>query len=109
MTRPDDLVAAIEALQRHDLDAWIAEELVVPEVQAGTPVFSEMECSRVRLICPLHYELDVDAAALPVVLSRLDQLYETRQNLLSLTAAIRAQDETVQAAIMAALRPEGED
>ena len=59
-------------------------------------------------ICTLHYELDIDAAALPVVLSLLDQLYETRQNLLSLTAAIRAQDDTVQAAIMAALRPEGE-
>ncbi|MBO6634984.1 chaperone modulator CbpM [Parvibaculum sp.] len=109
MTGPDDLVAAIEALQRHDLDAWIAEELVVPEVQTGTPVFSEMECARVRLICTLHYELDIDAAALPVVLSLLDQLYETRQNLLSLTAAIRAQDETVQTAIMAALRPEDED
>ena len=68
-----------------------------------------MEWAGVGLIGTLHYEIDVDAGALPVVLSLRDQLYETRQNLLSLTAAIRAQDETVQAAIMAALRPEGED
>ena len=30
MMRVDDLVAAIAALQRSDLEAWIREELVVP-------------------------------------------------------------------------------
>jgi chaperone modulatory protein CbpM len=35
------------------------------------------------------------------------QLYDTRQRLLSLTAAVAAQDKTVQAAIIAALEPNG--
>jgi chaperone modulatory protein CbpM len=53
----------------------------------------------------LHYELEIDAGTLPVVLSLVDQLYDTRQRLLSLTAAVTAQDENVQAAIIAAMEP----
>jgi chaperone modulatory protein CbpM len=103
----DDLVSAISALQRSDLEVWIREELVVPRQEVGTLFFSDMECARVRLICTLHYELEIDADTLPVVLSLVDQLYDARQRLLSLTAAVTAQDKTVQAAIIAALEPNG--
>ena len=58
-----------------------------------------------RLICTLHYELEIDAGTLPVVLSLIDQLYDTRQRLLSLTAAVTAQNQNVQAAIIAAMEP----
>ena len=40
----DDLVAAISSLQRSDLEAWIREQLVVPQHEAGTLVFSDMGC-----------------------------------------------------------------
>jgi len=103
----DDLVAAIAALQRSDLDAWIREELVVPRQEAGRPLFNDMECARVRLICTLHYDLEVGADTLTLVLSLIDQLYDTRQRLLSLTAAVAAQDKNVQAAIIAAMEPNG--
>ena len=79
MMRFDDLVAAISALQRSDLDAWIREEMVVPRQEAGALLFTDMECARVRLICTLHYELEIDVDTLPVVLSLVDQLYDTRQ------------------------------
>ena len=36
MMRVDDLVEAISALQRSDLEAWIREELVAPQQEAGT-------------------------------------------------------------------------
>lgn len=101
----DELVAAIAALQRSDLEAWIREEMVAPQQEAGMLYFSDSECARVRLICTLHYELDIDADTLPVVLSLVDQLYDTRQRLLSLTAAVAAQDKTIQAAIIAAMEP----
>jgi len=38
-------------------------------------------------------------------LSLVDQLYNTRQRLLSLAAAVAAQDKNVQAAIIAAMEP----
>lgn len=102
MMAVDDLLATISALQRSDLERWISEELVAPQQNGGSLMFSDMECARIRLICTLTYELDVDDNALPVVLSLLDQLYDTRQRLLSLTRAIKTQDETVQLAIAAA-------
>ncbi|MGC1865740.1 MAG: hypothetical protein WA720_06140, partial [Pseudolabrys sp.] len=105
MMRIDDLVGAISSLQRSDLEAWIREELVVPRQEGETLLFTDMECARVRLICTLHYELEIDAGTLPVVLSLVDQLYDTRQRLLSLTAAVTAQDENVQSAIIAAMEP----
>lgn len=99
----DDLLATISALQRNDLERWISENLVTPQQDAGSLLFSDMECARVRLICTLTYELDIDSGTLPVVLSLLDQLYDTRQRLLSLTRAVAAQDKTIQAAIIAAM------
>jgi chaperone modulatory protein CbpM len=107
MMRVDNLVEAISALQRSDLEAWIREELVTPRQEAGTLHFTDMECARVRLICTLHYELEIDVDTLPVVLSLVDQLYDTRQRLLSLTAAVAAQDQAVQAAIITAMEPNG--
>jgi len=103
MMRVDELIESISTLQRSDLEAWIRDELITPGHEAGAPFFSDMECARVRLICTLHYELEIDAEALSVVLSLVDQLYDTRQRLLSLTAAIAVQDKNVQAAIIAAM------
>ncbi|MDF2119454.1 chaperone modulator CbpM [Roseiarcaceae bacterium H3SJ34-1] len=103
MTHVDDLLATISTLQRGDIETWIREGLVAPQQEAGTLHFTEMECARVRLICTLHYELEIDAETLPMVLSLVDQLYDTRKRLLSLTAAVAAQDQDVQAAILAAL------
>jgi chaperone modulatory protein CbpM len=93
MISVDDLVEKISALQRSDLDAWIREELVAPQEEAGSMLFTDMEYARVRLICALHYELEIDAETLSVVLSLVDQLY-----------AIAAQDKDVQEAIIGAMK-----
>jgi chaperone modulatory protein CbpM len=103
MTAIDDLLAAISALQRNDLERWISEGLVAPQQDTGSLLFSDMECARVRLICTLTYELDIDGDTLPVVMSLLDQLYDTRQRLLSLTRAVAGQDKTIRAAIISAI------
>jgi chaperone modulatory protein CbpM len=106
MMRSEDLVAAISDLQRNDLDSWIREELVLPQHEAGSFLFTDSDCARVRLICTLHYELEIDVEALPVILSLVDQLYDTRRRLLSLGAAVAAQDPSVQAVILAAMKTE---
>ena len=99
----DEIVEQIDALQRSDLDAWIREALISPQEDAGALFFSEMECARIRLICTLHYELEINAETLPVVVSLVDQLHQTRQRLLKLTAAVAAQDKAVQTAVLAAM------
>jgi chaperone modulatory protein CbpM len=104
MKRVEDLLEQITALQRSDLETWIREEMITPQDQNGTVLFSESECARIRLVCTLHYDLEIDLEALPTVLSLVDELYETRQQLLSLTAAVAAQDKAIQSAILAALK-----
>lgn len=104
MKRVKDLLEQITALQRSDLEAWIREEMITPQDENGTVLFSESECARIRLVCTLHYDLEIDLEALPTVLSLVDELYETRQQLLSLTAAIAAQDKAIQSAILATLK-----
>ena len=102
----DDLLATIPSLQRGDLEGWIRDELIAPQQDAGLS-FSDSECARVRLICTLTYELEIDSGALPVVLSLLDQLYDTRQRLLSLSRAVTLQDKAIQGAVIAAMSPGG--
>lgn len=109
MMRVDEIVAAIDALRRSDIDAWIREDLISSHDEGGELTFSAMECARIRLICTLRYELEIDADLLPVILSLVDQLYQTRQQLLSLTAAVRAQDGSVQDAILAAINRSGDN
>jgi chaperone modulatory protein CbpM len=54
----------------------------------------------VRLICSLRYDMDVEPGTLPVVLSLMDQLYDTRRRLNALGAAVAAQDSAVREAIL---------
>jgi chaperone modulatory protein CbpM len=108
MMRVEEIVEQTETLRRSDLEAWINEELIAPETDSAGMVFSEMECARIRLICSLlsalcslRYELEVEADTLPVIMSLIDQLYETRHRLLKLAAAVSAQDKPIRAAILA--------
>jgi chaperone modulatory protein CbpM len=100
----DDLLAALAQLRREDLMAWIAEELVVPAGAPDAPAFPREIVVRVRLLCTLRYELEIDPDALPVVVSLLDQLHDTRHRLRALAAAVAARDQAVQDAIIATLR-----
>lgn len=102
MIDAESLIASVSRLQAADLEAWIKAELIVPHQDAGESRFSDMECARVRLIATLHYDLELAADALPLVLSLIDQLYDTRQRLLSLANAVAKQDPLIRNAILAA-------
>lgn len=105
MTRLEDLVAAIAALQRADLEVWISEALVSPQRDGAAVLFTEMDCARVRLLCTLRYDLEIDPDALTVVMSLADQLYDARSKLRALSAAVARQDAAVRDAILATLPP----
>lgn len=104
MTGIEELLAGNAPLRREDLVAWVEEQLVVPEGTAEAPRFSEEAWVRVRLLCTLRYELDIDAEVLPVVVSLLDQLHDTQRRLRALAGAVAAQDQAVREAIIATLR-----
>ena len=88
----DVLITQVSGLQREDLEHWIANQWVRPEDggSSGDYVFHAIDVARVRLIQELHHDLQINEEALPVVLSLLDQLYDQRRRLRTLTDAIAA-------------------
>ncbi len=75
------LLAQAPGLPGADLERWIANAWVRPDGRAGAYAFREIDLARVRLILLLRDDLEVDEAALPVVLLLLDQLYDLRRRL----------------------------
>ena len=51
------------------------------------------QIARVRLICALRFDMEVEEETLPVVLDLIDQLHATRDRLHRLSQAVLAQDE----------------
>lgn len=74
------VLGRLPALDEDRLRAWIAQDWVRPAERDGQLVFAEIDLARVHLILDLE-TLDVGEGAIPVVLSLLDQLHETRRQM----------------------------
>lgn len=81
-------IARRYAIAGDDLLAWVGQEWLRPARGGAEPEFDECDVARVELICELRRDLAVDDAAVPVVLSLLDQLYATRRLLRGVGAAL---------------------
>jgi chaperone modulatory protein CbpM len=87
----------VSGLGRADLEHFLAQDWVRPARRGGEPVFREIDIARIRLILDLRSEMEINDSAMPVVLSLLDQLYDTRRQLRLLCGAVGA--EGVEAAL----------
>lgn len=77
----DVLINQTDGLSRADLDLWILNEWVKPDIVDGVLSFEEIDVARVILIRELRDDLEVNEMALPTVLSLIDQLYDLRRQL----------------------------
>ncbi|SOE08620.1 chaperone modulatory protein CbpM [Hoeflea halophila] len=100
MKNLEEIFTLLPGLRRDDLERWLRDALIEAAHDNGGPAFSEIQFARVRLICTLRYDLDVEEETLPVVLDLLDQLHDTRERLHTLSQAVLAQDEEVRAAVL---------
>ena len=82
------VVQRVRGVDEPTLAVWVAHEWVRPRREAGQPVFEEIDVARVQLIVELRDELDVGEAAMPVVLSLLDQLHATRAHVRRVLSAL---------------------
>ena len=78
------LLARVPNLPLQDLERWISNDWVRPDGRAGDYAFGEIDVARVQLIQELRDRLEINEAALPVVLLLLDQLYDLRRRLRNL-------------------------
>jgi chaperone modulatory protein CbpM len=82
------LVQTVHGLNRDDLRRWIDNAWIRPDGTPGQYRFHDIDVARLRLIVELRDDLGVDESAMPVVLSLLDQLYETRRHMIRLRRVI---------------------
>lgn len=103
----DEIFDSVPGLTRARLVTFIETELVMPlrREQQGTSVhlFRQVDCARVRLLCELADDLELDEAALGVVIALIDQLHTARQDLLAISRAVQAESPDVRARIGAAI------
>lgn len=100
------VIREVPGLRRRDLEHWIAQDWVRPDRDDGNFLFHEIDVARVRLIHELSDELAVNDEALPVVLSLLDQLYETRRRMRDIVRAVADAPEEVRRALIGRIDPE---
>ena len=84
----ESVLTHVSGLDAPMLEDWIAQDWVRPDRAAGRPVFDEADLARCRLILELREEMEVNDAAIPVVLTLLDQLHRTRRQLRVLAEAM---------------------
>jgi chaperone modulatory protein CbpM len=104
-----ETVCRLTALEPRELERWIEARWVIPEGGAGAWVFREVDVARVRLILELRNDLEIDEAAMPVVLRLLDQLYEIRRRMKALAEALGTLPDEHRAAVEALLHESRED
>lgn len=103
MRKLDEVITLVPGLSRADLERWIRASLIEAEMEADHTVLSETQFARVRLVCSLRFDMEVEEETLPVVLDLIDQLHATRERLHRLSQAVLAQDDEVKAAVLTML------
>lgn len=98
------VLTRIRRLTRRDLQHWIREGWVRPAMGATEPVFDEIDVARLRLLCDLRKDMALPADTVPVVLTLIDRLHETRRELRLLVEAVGDQPEDVRRAVISRLR-----
>lgn len=96
-----EVLQAVETLTVERLRLWIDMGCVRP---ADRDTFSEVDVARVRLLCTLADDMNVDEEVLPLVLSLVDQIHGLRAALHDLTRAVQQQSPSVRRDIAQAFR-----
>jgi chaperone modulatory protein CbpM len=104
-----DAVAAQLSLEREEIVLWIEREWVRPKRDTGEPLFDATDLARARLIHELAHELSIDADAMPVILSLLDQVYALRGLVKEIADAVATLPEPQRSSILERIRAFGED
>ena len=98
------VLAEIRRLTRRDLRLWMREGWVRPAMSEAGPVFDEIDVARLRLLCDLRKEMALPLDAVPVVLTLIDRMHQTRRDLRLVLEAVADQPQDVRRAVFDRLR-----
>lgn len=99
----EQTVTRVTRLTRTRLSAYVEAEAITPARSARGPAFRRSDIARLELLCELEETYGMDAEALALVLSVLDQLHAARRDLDTLHEVIAAEPPEARKRIAAAL------
>lgn len=103
----EEILVAIPGLTRVRLSMHIEARIIRPMPagpgEGGEPLFRDLDLARLRLLYELSADLQLDEAAIEVIIGLIDQLHGTRRDLLTLTRAVMSEPREVRARIASAL------
>ena len=90
-----ELIETVTRLTSDRLTEYLAAEIVIPEQSDQGLVYQNIDVARLELACELHEQYDMEADALSMMISLIDQLHGLRAELREVLNAIAAQPEPV--------------
>ncbi|OSQ44930.1 MerR family transcriptional regulator [Marivita geojedonensis] len=98
------VLAEVRRVTLRELRFWVREGWVKPAQSDVGPMFDEVDVARIRLLCDLRKDMQVPTDALPVVLTLIDRLNETRRDLSHLARAIDSLPDELRASVAEQVR-----
>ena len=99
-----EVVATVQTITLVQLRLWVDEGWLAPVRGDAGPSFDHVDIARIRLVCQLRDEMNLNEDSIPVVLSLMDQLYSVRRELRSLARAVDSQPTDIRDRIRAEYR-----
>ncbi len=91
----EELIEAITRLTSDRLTEYLAAEIVIPEQSDQGVVYHSIDVARLELACELHEQYDMEADALSMMISLIDQMHGLRAELREVLNAVEAQPDPV--------------
>jgi len=86
-----------------ELDLWVEQGWLVPDISEGRRRFRDADLARARLILDLTRQMGVNEAGVDIVMELVDQLHGMRGSMRSLVLAINRQEPAIQQRLLDAL------
>ncbi len=91
----EELIETIARLTSDRLTEYLAAEIVIPEQSDQGVVYHSIDVARLELACELHEQYDMEADALSMMISLIDQMHGLRAELREVLNAVEAQPDPV--------------
>lgn len=98
-----DVISRVSGLSSARLQICLERGWVIASNGDTGPRFAEIDVARLRLICTMQDDMELDEDLLPTMLSLLDQVYGLRHELRSVLQIIAEQPEDIRDRIVASL------
>lgn len=91
----DEAIAAVATLTRTQLIGFVEAQIIVPLHTETGPVFRRVDLVRMELLCELCESFSLNEDALSIIISLIDQLHGSRNELNTILKAIEAEPADV--------------